>query len=261
MKHPAILLTSLVTLTLLSSATAEERQWFAVNTYHLNSKEAAATFDATFAEVVVPDLKAKGLGPIGVFEPFNLPGKDGKPPKPTPLQRYVIVPLKAPSQLTHLALPAATDAAKTKGYLPGDKDDAIYSRVESSLLYAFEGMPTLAVPAKAVDNVRLFELRVYESHHEEKGKLKVEMFNKGEIELFNEVGLDAVFYGEAMAGKNLPNLTYMLVYNDEAHRKEAWRKFLTSPKWDTMKSNPRYAGTVSKIISQHMKPLPYSVIQ
>ena len=81
------------------------------------------------------------------------------------------------------------------------------------------------------------------------------------VDIFDAVGLEAVFYGEAVVGKNLPQLTYMAVYNDEAHRGEVWKKFLEHPKWMEMKGLEQYQDTVSKIIAQHMVALPYSVIQ
>ena len=271
--HVSALLASAISLGLLLTiaqpqAHGQERQWYSVSVYHLNSNESAELFDKTFAEAIVPGMKRQGIHPVGVFEPVNL-AKDNKEEdnnsaKPTLPKRYVSYPLTSPAQLATITDSLGNDQdflEKAKTYLNVSKDDAVYSRVETSLLHAFEGMPQLAVSKTDGDDRRLFELRVYESHSEMKGKLKVEMFNKGEIELFKEVGLDAVFFGEAVAGPSLPNLTYMLVYKDEAHRKEVWGNFLSSPTWDEMKSNPRYNGTVSNIISQHMKPLSYSGIQ
>ena len=259
MKHPILFL--LLSSLFLVHTSAQERQWFRVSTYHLSSETAEALFDKTFAEAVAPAFKRQGVEPVGVFAPVNLE-KDKD--KAVPRQRYVITPLSSPDQLASISAKMGEDAEfmeKASAYLGVGKEAPIYSRVESSLLYAFEGMPRLVVPKKETDNTRLFELRVYESHSELKGKMKVQMFNQGEIEIFNAVGLNCVFFGEAFIGKNLPNLTYMAVYNDEAHREDVWKKFLDHPKWDEMKKMEVYKDTVSKIISQHMKPLPYSMIQ
>ena len=143
-----------------------------------------------------------------------------------------------------------------------DRSDPNYSRIDSSLLRAFEGMPELKLPAKPKDKAgRHFEIRTYESHSIVKGMLKVEMFNKGEIELFAKVGLNAVFYGEAKVAKNLPQLTYMLVYDSEEARKKAWKAFLDSPEWNEMKANERYKDTVSKIHSRFVVATDYSQIK
>ena len=245
----------------MAHSSAQERQWFTLSIYHLNSEASAALFDKTFAEAVLPAFKRQGIGPIGVFAPVNLE-KDKD--KPLPRQRYVITPLASADQLVSISEKLGQDADfmdKASAYLGVGKDEAVYSRVESSLLYAFEGMPRLVVPKKEAEGTRLFELRIYESHSEFQGKLKVQMFNQGEIEIFKDCGMDAVFFGEAVIGKNLPNLTYMLVYDDEALRGEVWEKFGAHPKWNVMKNLEQYKETVSDIIAQHMRPLPYSVIQ
>ena len=65
-----------------------------------------------------------------------------------------------------------------------------YERIESSLLLAFEGMPKLALPAQAKDKkTRILQLRVYESHSEIAGRKKVEMFHKGELDIFKRCGM------------------------------------------------------------------------
>ncbi len=244
----------------MTSAAAQERQWFHVLTYHLNSEKSEALFDKTFAEAVLPGLKKQGIGPVGVFKPIKFAKKQDEPER----QRCLIYPLSSPTQLVTMSENLSSDSAflqNAADYLGVEKDAAVFSRVESSLLYAFEGMPQLAVPAKAGHKARVFELRVYESFSEMKGKLKVQMFNNGEIDIFKTVGLDAVFYGEAVVGKNLPQLTYMLVYNDEAHHGEVWKKFLTHPEWDKLNKIEQYKDTVSTIENTFMEALPYSGIQ
>jgi hypothetical protein len=240
---------------------AEERQWFQVRIYHLESEAAEALFDRTFAEAVVPALQRQGVKHLGVFKPVSLEKDQGKA---LPRQRYVISALDAPDQLVGISEGLRGDQGfleKAGEYLTVAKKDAVYSRMEASLLYAFEGMPTWEVPEKQGEAPRLFELRVYESYSELKGKRKVEMFNQGEIDVFRKVGLNCLFFGEAVVAKNLPQLTYLAVYNDEAHRKEVWDKFLKHPDWEALKGQERYRDTVSKIISQHLQALEYSPIQ
>ncbi len=76
-------------------------------------------------------------------------------------------------------------------------------------------------PATRTEN-RLLNFRVYESHNERAAKKKIEMFNKGELAIFRRVGLTPVFFGETVVGAAMPNLTYLLVFPDEAGRKAAW---------------------------------------
>ena len=93
-------------------------------------------------------------------------------------------------------------------------------------MLAFAGMPKIEFPAYCQEKKpRIFELRTYESHSELKALKKVEMFNAGEIDLMREVGLAPIFYGQALIGRDLPHLTYMLsAENQEAHKKH-WNAF------------------------------------
>ena len=68
-------------------------------------------------------------------------------------------------------------------------------------------------------------LRVYESHNERAAAKKIEMFNKAELAIFRRVGLTPVFFGATVVGAAMPNLTYLLVFPDEAGRAAAWARF------------------------------------
>src|SRR5204863_1171650 len=104
------------------------------------------------------------------------------------------------------------------------------------------------------------EMRTYESYSESKALKKVEMFNAGEIEVMKEGGLGPIFYGQALVGRDLPHLTYMLsAETQEAHKKH-WADFLKHPTWNKLKNDPQYADTVSKITSRMLVPTAYSQI-
>jgi hypothetical protein len=105
-------------------------------------------------------------------------------------------------------------------------------------------------------------LRIYESHNERAGLKKIEMFNKGELDIFKRDGLTPVFFGEAIAGSLMPNLTYMLVFPDDEARQGAWKKFIADPEWVKLKSIPEYADKeiVSRITNLILTPASYSEI-
>src|SRR5207247_11366302 len=72
---------------------------------------------------------------------------------------------------------------------------------------------------------RLLNLRIYESHNERANQKKIEMFSTGELAIFRRVGLTPVFFAESIIGAARPNLTYMLVFPDDAGRNAAWGRF------------------------------------
>ena len=81
------------------------------------------------------------------------------------------------------------DYVKSEG-VNAPPTDPLYVRMESSLMVSFDGLPQLVAPEK---KSRIFELRTYESHSKKANTKKIEMFNKGEIAVFQRTGLTPVF--------------------------------------------------------------------
>lgn len=110
------------------------------------------------------------------------------------------------------------------------------------------------------DHPRIFEQRIYESHNEERAKRKIEMFNRGKIEIFRDVDRTPIFFGETLVGEHMPNLTYMVVFEDTEHRNEVGEAFGNHPGWQEMPQDPYYADTVSNISSIMLRSTEYSQI-
>jgi hypothetical protein len=108
----------------------------------------------------------------------------------------------------------------------------------------------------------MFELRIYPSHSEVKALKKIEMFNSGEMDVMRETGLAPVFYGQALIGSGLPQLTYMLSAEDQAAHDKHWAAFGKHPVWKKMQNDPQYADTVIKdgIKNHFLLPTSYSQI-
>lgn len=138
----------------------------------------------------------------------------------------------------------------------------VFDRRQEWLLRTFDALPRVETPKiESGRKPRFFDLRIYESESLHKGDLKVEMFNSGEIDIFRETGLNPVFFGQTLFGAKMPNLAYMVWYDDWAARQAAWDKFRTHPKWKKMSSNPRWKGVVSNITNTFLQPLPFSPIR
>ena len=141
------------------------------------------------------------------------------------------------------------------------KDDPVFSRIQSKFYKAFEGIPVIEMPRQTAEKTpRIFELRIYESHTEEKAALKVEMFNKGEIQVMRDTELAPVFFGEALIGDDLPHLAYMLSATDREAHEAHWSKFGEHPEWERMRKMPKYKDTVSKSTNIFLIPTVYSQI-
>ena len=241
------------------------REYYELRTYRLKSEEKAQLFDKTLGPAIVEAMEAAAIGPVGIFRPHEVEGAKNQPEKTSEVLRYVFVPYKSIEDWAGIR-----DQLKDKGavwepaleFIMAEKSDANYTRIESMLLEAPTGFPKLKVPAKPVDEEgRHFEIRIYESHSIVKGLLKVEMFNEGEFDIFAKVGLNLVFFGDARVARDLPQLTYMLVYDNDEARAKAWKDFLAHPDWLELKANKRYKDTVSKIRSMFVKATEYSQIK
>ncbi len=225
---------------------------FELRCYTLRAGKQEA-LDAYLGKALVPAARRLGLGPVGVFTDKSA----------SPARVYVL--LVHPSGDSVVTLPArlASDknyAKAARDYLATPASDPVYSRVESSVLVGIEGMPRLEKTDPS--RPRLLNLRVYESHNERAGRKKVEMFNKGELAIFRRVGLTPVFFGQAVAGPLMPNLTYLLVFPDEAGRKAAWERFREDAAWKKLRAVPEYADKeiVSRITNVILTPAAYSEI-
>jgi len=213
--------------------------------------------DAFLGKVMIPALNRAGIKPVGAFE-----SRDGSSTDIYLLLTYpaepgfpICMPMSAGALLADVKF-----RADGKAYLERPIDDPLYTRVESTLMVAFDNCPKVS-PPESDKNTNVYQLRIYESHSEIKAAKKRHMFNAGgEIALFEKCGLHPVFFGEALAGPNLPNLTYIVSFPSADAQKAAWQKFLKSPEWAKMKGDPQYKDTVSHITNLELKATSYSQV-
>ena len=210
--------------------------------------------DAFLEKALIPAVNKMGIENVGALA-LETP-VEGK------TSLYLLLPLSNPGQVATVLDALKKDEAflsTGRTYLETDIKKPVYSRMRSELLVAFDCFPKLVVPTqKAVKKDRIFELRVYESPTERMGALKVEMFNSGEVPIFLECGIKPVFFGQAIIGDRMPNLTYMTVYDNAEQRDESWKKFQSHPDWIKLKAVEKYAGAVSKIYKINLLPRSYS---
>ena len=210
--------------------------------------------DAFLEKALIPSLNRMGIEIVGALS-IEAP-VEGK------TSLYLLMPLSGAGQVASVLDALGKDTAfleRGKSYLETNIKKPVYSRMRSELLLAFDCFPKLVVPTQKTENKdRLFELRVYESPTERMGVLKVEMFNSGEVPIFLDCGIKPVFFGQAIIGDRMPNLTYMTVYDNAEQRDACWKKFQSHPDWAKLKVVEKYAGAVSKIQKINLLPRPYS---
>ena len=233
------------------------REFYELRLYHLRRGPKQKLFDDFYREAAIPAMNRAGIGPVGVFNVAY------GPDNPT---MYVLIPHKTIESFGTALDRVRSDAGYQKAgarFINASPADPSYMRVESSLMVAFAAIPTLEMPAATKENQpRLFELRTYESHSKKANKKKIEMFNNSEIAVFRRSGLQPVFFGETLIGAKMPNLTYMLVFDNMAARENNWSMFVADPEWKKLSATPGYtdAEIVSNISNVFLRPTAYSQI-
>lgn len=248
----SILTTAALTSAGLASGNAQtpaKKEVYEWRVYHMRRN--MKPLDNFFSNALIPALNKLGVRNVGVFKETSLS---------EPAKIYTLTPYSSFEDFGRVSMSLNSDkdfAQASTEYNNIALGQAVYDRFDSSLLLAFDGYPKMVQPTK---DQKLFELRIYEGYSEDAVKRKVKMFNKGEIDIFKDVKLPAVFYGENIAGKDMPALTYMAAYENMEERDTVWKNFSAHPEWQKMSKLPEYADTVSRIHKIFLERLPYSQV-
>jgi hypothetical protein len=244
-------------LTAQQAVGEKAREYYQLRRYQLQSGPQRKLADGFFGDAMIPGLNRLGISPVGVFTVTIGPESPAF---------YILLPSQSVENLVTADFRLEQDAEYMKAagaFLGAPAREPAYLRMESSLMLAFEGKPRLTVPAATAQHgSRLFELRTYESPSDQDHRRKVEMFNSGEFDVFEKAGFWQIFYGDTLIGPRLPNLTYMLGFEDLAARDMHWKAFGAAPEWKKLSSSPRYnfEEIVSSITNVILSPASYSQI-
>lgn len=255
MKNIAYLLFIALAFTTIKSG-AQNRDIYQIKTYVMNTANQMEVTESYLKDAYIPALKRTGIKHIGVFKPKTIE---------TDSIKKVIVLIPFPSLDAFLNLDDKLSQDKVyladgSSYLNAPYNEAPYTRIESVLLKAFSGHPTLTLPSLTnPKNERVYEMRSYESSTEAISKNKIDMFNNGgEIKLFDRLNFNAVFYGEVISGNKMPNLMYMTTFENKEKRDELWKAFFSSPEWKVLSAETKYKNNVSKADIFFLTPTEYS---
>ena len=227
---------------------AENRQYYELRVYTTKDQEQQSLINNYWQKAAIPAYNRAGIKPIGVFTEN----------KETPTNRiYVLIPFNSLGVFESLPDRLAADSeyqTAAADFMNRAKNNAPYARMDTSLLVAMTGMPKLAPPPSTVDKSPwIFELRTYISPTEAKGANKIEMFNAGEIQIMQEVGLNPVFFAGTLAGPQMPSLVYMTSGADMEQYKAKWRGFGPHPVWKKLAADPKYKNNMSGSQSVFLK--------
>jgi hypothetical protein len=225
------------------------RQYIELNFHRLRNGTQMTRLNDFLSKVYLPLCAKTGAGPVGFFT--NVIGPDS--PSLLVVTGYLSL---AQMEVLREKLEAEQKAAPAT--------DPPYVRRETWLLRGIRSVQRIEPPPVQEGRPpRLFELRIYESHDERANREKIAMFDQAETAIFRRCGLLPVFFGQALFGSRLPNLTYMVAYDDMAAREKAWAAFREDPEWRKISRKPGWTDPeiVTNISNSLVRPTPYSAIR
>jgi len=107
----------------------------------------------------------------------------------------------------------------------------------------------------------IYEIRIYECFA---GKLENlnKRFREHTLKLFEKHGMKNIGYWVTDVGPNNNNLTYLLAYESQDKRVEAWENFRNDPEWQKVVEDSHKDGIiVKKVNNQLLNPTDYSTLQ
>ena len=204
---------------------------------------------------LMPICQKNGFGPMGFFN--------------------VAVGPNLPTALIIFSYPSLTDMEAQWGKLNSDpdyavavaeveKDEPAFYRVESMLLRATPFCPPFTATPAGDPAHKVYELRIYESPtNRQLGYLHDRFGNAGEIDIFHKSGIHPVLYADTVFGPNQPNMTYLIPFESEAHRENAWAAFNANPDWVKIRAESvRHGGEIVRNITNlFLSPTSFSMIR
>ena len=242
-----------------SFTTAEKApagEYYSLTIYHIKNAEQLSATNAYLKNTYLPALHKNGLSNIGVFSAIDNDTAADK-------KLYVLIPFASLQKFEMLMNTLAAGSLiknDTSTYANAAFNKAPYDRMETMLLKAFRDMLHLKKPVLTAPLAeRVYELRSYEGPTEKLYQKKVTMFNEGgEVDLFNRLKFNAVFYAEVLTGSHMPNLMYMTTFNNKTERDEHWKNFGSDTTWKRISVMPEYLNTVSKADIFFLRPAEFS---
>lgn len=226
-----------------------QEEVYELRTYELEFFRPAQVLHDYFEQALIPALNRQGVAQVGVFEEYG----DGLPKK-----IYLLIPfenIRAFQNSADLLLQDETYLNDASNYLNAPEASTAFNQITTNLIRSSHGFPKLVKPN---DNAAVYELRIYTSHNENALRSKLKMFNDHEFPIFEEAGLPMVFFGQNIAGTQMPCLTYLLASKDLEANRQGWSKFIEHPEWKRIIKLEEYANNMNNIIRVFLKPLAYS---
>jgi hypothetical protein len=203
---------------------------------------------------LIPYFKRAKAGPVLVMEALVAPHMP---------QIAVIIGYKSLADLAETHAASEKDEALMKVHEQWDRDNEPNAESHSSMvLQATDFSPELVIDKEPRKAQRIFELRTYHSPSAHQLQALNERFAGPEIKIFHRSGVHPILYTNTIIGPNVPNLTYVIPFDNLDAREKAWNAFGADPEWiKVRRESIEKSGQISSVIQISLwKATPYSPV-
>lgn len=235
-----------------ASSPEKRTQFYSLEFYNLKQGTQPARIQDYFKNGLLPALQRAGAGPAIVLEALVGPSMP---------QMATIFGCGSFDDVWNVHSKVTADAEFTKHLTAWEQgEEPALETHERRLLQATPYSPELMADKEPRKTPRIFELRVYHSPTWRQLRALHERFAGPEIEIFHRVGVHPVLYTSTLIGPNIPNLTYLIPFDNLDAREKAWAKFGADPEWiKVRKESIDKSGQISNVIQISLyKAVAYS---
>ncbi len=237
-----------------TSAT-ESRRIFVLEHYYLKNGTQAGRIHEHFSKAAVPALGKVHTGPSIFLDSLVAPHMP---------QVAVIMGFQSIQELWNVHSKLVADAEFMKAVESWENHpEQPYEYYSSALLEATDYSPELKNDTQPRTTSRIFELRTYHSPTWRQLRALHERFAGPEIKIFHRSGVHPILYSSTLIGPNMPNLTYVIPFDNLAAREKGWDAFGADPEWvKVRKESIDKHGQISSVIQIALfRATPYSPIR
>ena len=202
-------------------------------------------FDTFVEGALIPALNRAGIEQVGVFSPEGEFASN---------RAYLLLSQSSIGNMTSLSICLARDeeyTEMTSAFLQTHANGRPYQRKDVQLVASLTKMTSVEAPAPGADSI--LQLRSYECFDAGTELKAIEMFNATGIAVLLETGVSPVFFGQTIAGENMPNLTCLLAAADVGTHELGRRQLLSQTEYNV-------SELVYTVTDETLKPAAYSQI-
>ena len=249
----SVFLAAAVLVAVWAQGAEPARQWIELKSYVCSSVAMRDKLVSVFDAALIPALNRLGAEKVGVFWTSAELNEGNTNYNTTVFVAAAFPSAEALASIDQKLLADARYMKESAAVFEAPMKEPLFDSCSGSLLYTFATCPQ--VKQVTVSAERLLQLRIYNSYMIERNAKKASMFEEGgEIGIFRACGMQPVFFSRGVAGDKLPNVTYMLGFDNKDAKEAAWKLFRGHPDWLKLKGDPQYKDTANKISNIVLRP-------